>query len=89
MAVKTELGLQTALFLDLYMRLYLSRIEGPPPKRNAARSNRARRAKNPSLVQSAADSTLLTKTGVLLCLVFQTVIILSNPQTGIAPIWGL
>lgn len=28
------------------MRLYLSRIEGPPPKRNAPGSNPGKRAKN-------------------------------------------
>ena len=31
---------------------YLSRIEGPPPKRNVARSNRAGIAKGPFLQQS-------------------------------------
>ena len=46
---------------------YLSRIEGPPPKRNVARSNRAGIAKkSPLLKQKAANSSLLTKAGAFL-----------------------
>lgn len=48
---------------------YLSRIEGPPPKRNVARSNRAGIAKkSPLLKQKAANSSLLTKAGAFLFL---------------------
>ena len=45
------------------MRLYLSRIEGPPPKRNAARSTRARRAK--PIMQQTLLATLCCITGFL------------------------
>ena len=45
---------------------YLSRIEGPPPKRNVARSNRAGIAKKPVFEAKAANSSLLTKAGVFL-----------------------
>ena len=47
---------------------YLSRIEGPPPKRNVARSNRAGIAKKPVFGAKAANSSLLTKAGAFLFL---------------------